>query len=156
MNQPLHLNPDHYLGTPRIWTPERNQQAWEACYRDLETFLQRHAGAATLYIVCGIQGGGKSSWIRDNLHTLAAPAVVLDAALPGARHRARAVTLAGIYGCRAEAVWINTPLETALSWNRLRPADEQVPEEAIHAVSENFEPPTLEEGFADVHEVRRS
>lgn len=149
----LHINPDHHLGNPRIWTPERNHQAWEACYLMLEEFLSKHGRNATLYIVCGIQGGGKSTWITKNAEELAPCSTVLDAALPGARHRARALSLAQTHGARAEAIWINTNLEKALVWNRMRPVDQQVPDEAIRAVNENFEPPSLAEGFSAVHVV---
>lgn len=153
MLTPLILNPDDFLGTPRIWTPERNRQAWEQCYARMEEALASAQGRAVLYVVCGLQGAGKSTWIRANAATLAAPAIILDAALPGIRHRARAITLAQTYQCEARAIWLCTPMTTALRWNRDRPEDQWIADEAILSVHEQFEEPTRQEGFHHIEKI---
>jgi predicted kinase len=151
----LYINPDHYLGSPRIWSPERSKLAWEKSYADLENAFISLKDAGTLYVVCGAQGAGKSTWIRRNREKLMSnPAVVFDAALPGRRHRERAITMAKNYGLAPKAIWINTPLEIALVWNRQRALDEQVPDETLRTVFENFEPPVIEEGFLEVSEIK--
>lgn len=151
----IHLNPDHYLQTEsgRIFTPERNAAAWEQLYRDLDEALKNGEGRVSLYVVLGVQGSGKSTWIAENSGRLGEGAVFVDAALPGARHRARILSAAEAAGTRAIAIWINVPLETALSRNRLRPQDEQVPEDVIRYVFSNFEPPSIDEGFVEIHSV---
>lgn len=150
----FHINPDHYLGSPRIWSPERSKLAWEKCYADLESASVFLRDRGTLYIVCGIQGAGKSTWIHSNREKLmSAPTIVFDAALPGRRHRERAISLAKSYGLTSKAIWINTPLEIALIWNRQRAVDEQVPDETVCTVFENFEPPMIEEGFSEISEI---
>ena len=152
-SMPTVLNPDAFLGSPRIWTPERNLAAWEEIYRLLEANFHQFGQAATLYIVCGIQGAGKSTWIGNNPDFFKAPAFVIDAALPAARHRARAMAFAAAHQVRAEAVWIDTPLEAALARNAGRAEDERVPEAAIANVHTMFEKPSIQEGFAVVHRL---
>ena len=147
------LNPDAFLGSPRIWTPERNLAAWEEIYRLLEANFHQFGQAATLYIVCGIQGAGKSTWIGNNPDFFTEPAFVIDAALPAARHRARAMAFAAAHQLRAEAVWMDTPLEVALTRNAGRVEDERVSEAAIANVHTIFEEPSTEEGFAVVHRL---
>jgi predicted kinase len=146
------INPDHYLQTPsgRVWTPERNTVAWEQAYVQLTSAL---AGAPrTLYLVCGLQGAGKSSWIEVNMSRLA-PCVFFDAALPRAVHRLPAITIARSTGARARCVWMDTPLEIALKRNAERREDERVPESSIRSVAAQFEPPSVSEGFIEVVRV---
>jgi predicted kinase len=147
------LNPDQFLGTPRVWTPERNLAAWETVYAHVNDACRAHGRAATLYIVCGMQGAGKSTWIADHPAFFSTPAIVIDAALPAARHRARALGIAHAHGVRSEAVWVDTPVELALARNAGRPTDEQVPAAAILNVQALFEAPSAAEGFAAVHRV---
>jgi predicted kinase len=151
------INPDDFLQTNsgRLWTPERNKAAWELAFASLERALAETLPAhetprsLDLYVVCGIQGAGKSTWIRENALRLA-PCIFFDAALPRAIHRLPLITIARRFGATVYAVWINTPIERALDRNRQRSADERVPESSILAVAGQFEPPTISEGFAAV------
>jgi hypothetical protein len=151
------INPDDFLLTPsgRLWTAERNKAAWEHAYALLRQVLSRVPIDAPpsykhdLYLVCGIQGAGKSTWIRNNAARLA-PCIFFDAALPKAVHRLPIITIARSAGATVHAVWINAALEDALGRNSLRRDDEQVPEAAIRSVAAQFQPPTVSEGFADV------
>ncbi|WP_141213224.1 AAA family ATPase [Janthinobacterium sp. PC23-8] len=156
MNKIAILNPDDFLGTPRVWTPERNRNAWEEIYSILERNFSQDVADTTLYMVFGIQGSGKSTFIKNNPDFFSAHAFVVDAALPAARHRQRALTLAKQHGVRAEAVWIDTPLRVALSRNSLREPDQQVPMENIVNVHTLLEAPTSEEGFSRIHRIREN
>ncbi|SFO27587.1 Predicted kinase [Variovorax sp. PDC80] len=150
-----HINPDHYLqtSTGRVFTKERQLAAWDRVYEDLEAALRRRSSTPMqLYLVMGVQGSGKTTWIRRNIAALPG-AVFLDAALPAARHRARALDIARRCGVEATTVWINTPLEIALARNASRPADERVPEEAMRSVFSLLEAPTVSEGFVRVVEI---
>ncbi|WP_208508423.1 AAA family ATPase [Variovorax paradoxus] len=150
-----HLNPDHCLqtSTGRVFTKERQLAAWDRVYEDLEAALRRRSSAAAqLCLVIGVQGAGKTTWIRQNMAALP-DTVFLDAALPAARHRTRALDIARRCGVEAIAVWINTPLEIALARNASRPADECVPEEALRSVFSLLEAPTTSEGFVRVVEI---
>lgn len=147
------LNPDDFLGQPRVWTPERNAQAWETIYHILASNFSQQGPAGRLYIVCGVQGAGKSTWIRNHPAFFAPSSLILDAALPGARHRQRALALAREYAVRADAVWLDIALDVALHRNQSRAADEQVPEAAVRNVHAMFEAPTVEEGFDSIHRV---
>lgn len=147
------INPDAFLETPsgRVWTPERSKDAWAGCFRLLEHHLQRSAptGMHLLLIVCGLQGAGKSHWIRLNARRYA-PCIAFDAALPGIRHRQPILELARRYGAEVIAVWIDTPIDVALARNALRAADQRVPEASIRSVATLFEPPSVGEGFCQV------
>lgn len=154
------INPDDFLQTPsgRLWTPERNKTAWALAHASFKQALSKRAqGDAPnrrpdVYVVCGIQGAGKSTWISDNATRLA-PCVFFDAALPRVVHRQPLIRMAQEVGATVHAVWINTPLTEALNRNAMRKTDEQVPAASIIAVAEQFEAPTVTEGFATVLEV---
>jgi hypothetical protein len=105
------------------------------------------------FIVLGIQGGGKTSWIRRHIGSLGSSAICLDAALPARRHRARALALAQRFSVYSIAVWINVTLERALEQNSKRAPDHVVPEFAIRSVFGLIEAPTVEEGFREIIEV---
>jgi predicted kinase len=154
------INPDEFLQTSsgRHWTPERNKAAWQLAFAALQRALmenssgQDSSGKRDLYVVCGIQGAGKTTWIRENALRLA-PCIFFDAALPRAIHRLPLITMAQQVGVTVHAVWINSPIEDALKRNALRSADERVPEASIHAVAEQFEALTCAEGFAAIINV---
>jgi predicted kinase len=149
---PRAFNPDDYLWTAagRVYTPERSAAAWEQLYADLEASLSKGSAGTRLYVVMGVQGGGKTTWIRANYDALGPLAVFLDAAVPAQRHRARALAVAQRCGAKALAVWIDTPLERALAQNAARPPDEIVPEAAVRSVFGLLEAPTTSEGFDEV------
>jgi predicted kinase len=150
----IHINPDDELGSPRHWTPERNTAAWEKCFSRLRAALQSSPQPAEVFVVCGVQGAGKTHWIRANSERLGPKAVVFDAALPGARHRAPIIEIASEYHAVVKAVWINVPLESAKRQNRNRAIDEVVPDDVIEAIYRQFEPPEKAEGFRCVVEIR--
>jgi predicted kinase len=152
LRTPRVFNPDDYLWTPngRVFTAERNAAAWEEMYTDLEALFRAAAPETRFFIVMGVQGGGKTTWVRAHCDVLGPHAVFMDAAVPAKRHRARAVALATRFGVRTTAVWIDTPLERALAQNAQRPADEVVPESAVRSVFSLLEAPTVDEGFDEV------
>jgi predicted kinase len=155
MSTPRVYNPDDYLETDsgRVYTPERNADAWERVYAGLESDLRAAGPDTRFYLVMGVQAAGKTTWIRNNAAQLGPAAVCLDAALPARRHRARALELASRFGVPAVAVWVRATVEEALERNLLRTPDKQVPEDAIHSVASLIEAPTEEEGFVQVIEV---
>ena len=149
-----HVSPDHYLHLEVAQEVTRAQvaQAWEDAYAELKQKLLDAGQGATLYVVFGLQGAGKSTWVAR--HALGAPhAIFLDGPLPSRRHRQRALRIAAELGCPAVAVWINTPLELAMARNALRRGLACIQTEAILHVFEHLEPPTREEGFSDIIEV---
>jgi predicted kinase len=146
------IDPDAFLETEggRVWTPERNAEAWRAAFATLRGALA--AGSVRrVVVVCGLQGAGKSTWIACQEPDPGT--VYVDAALPGARHRAPILALARAFSVPAEAVWIRTPLPVALERNLRRPADRQVPEASIRSVARLFEPPTVAEGFTAIRVI---
>ena len=148
----LHLGPDRYLDleNAKAITKEEVAEAWERSYHDLEHALRAHSEEATLYVVFGVQGAGKSTWIRQNGGKLGRFSIMFDGPLPSITKRARALGLAKRYGVKAVAVWVNTPLEVAMQRNAKRTGLAAIKTEAILHVHGALEAPTLEEGFQDI------
>lgn len=146
------IDPDSFLQTDagRVWTAERNREAWRRSLEALEAALES-GSASRVIVVCGLQGAGKSTWIARQTNTDAA--IYFDAALPGARHRKPIVDIARKCRARVEAVWVKVPLPIALERNAARPQDHIVPEASIRSVASRFEPPSPEEGFDDIRIV---
>ncbi|MCW7551630.1 hypothetical protein NX722_03010 [Endozoicomonas gorgoniicola] len=142
-----HINPDNYLETNegRVWTPERSKAAWESAYLDFENILKRSSGIADVYIVFGVQGSGKTTWIRN--HEPTKPSIYFDAALPAKKHRIQAISIAKKYAKQIHGVWIKVPLVIAKSQNMARSQDKQVSESAIESVFKQLEAPEQSEGF---------
>jgi predicted kinase len=153
--QGRYFNPDDYLETSsgRVFTPERSAAAFDRAYTDLENALRSVSPNARLFVVIGVQGAGKTTWVRQNADQIGAAAFFFDAALPRAVHRARAVSIARACGVPAIAVWVRPPLEIALARNQLRRTDHRVPDAAIRSVQSMMEPPSVAEGFVEIREV---
>lgn len=147
-----HINPDHYLNGPdgRIWSAERGKQAWEQAYADLERALNTVGARGTLFVVCSLQGAGKTAWINRRGADYGPDAVFFDAALPSRKHRTRALALASASGTPSVAVFIDVPFEVALQRNARRTGDERIPEATIRHVLEQLERPSTDEGFREV------
>ncbi|AMB48408.1 MULTISPECIES: AAA family ATPase [Methylobacteriaceae] len=149
------IDPDHFLETAagRLWTPERNLQAWATAFAVLDAALAAAVSPADVIVVCGVQGSGKSTWTRTTAGERPA-AILFDAALPGRRHRRPIIEAARQHGARVSAVWIDVPLVVALNRNAARSHDKAVPEASLRTVFERFEPPSREEGFDEIRIVR--
>lgn len=143
------VNPDDYLETPagRVFIAERSRQAWEQAYAAVDVLL---AQASRLYLVMGVQGAGKSSWIARHAAGLQEHAMIFDAALPARRHRERLLTLARAHDVAVTAVFVQASLDEALSRNVTRTADTMVPEHALRSVFAMLEVPSVEEGIETV------
>jgi AAA domain-containing protein len=152
----IYVNPDDFLGNPRVFTDERNREAWRACKNIVESTLTGSKERYTYFLVCGVQGSGKTRWTKENEATFTEPALVFDAAHARVSDRAAALAQARRFGCRIVCIWIRCPLDVALMRNRARPADQVVPDEVVQLVFNTFEPPTVEEGFDEVLEIANS
>ena len=150
----LYINPDDFLGDPRIFTDERNREAWRLAKDLAERTLREAQSPYNYYLVCGVQGAGKTRWVKDNGAAFSEPALVFDAAHARARDRAGAVAMARRFACRLICIWISCPLDVALARNRARPEDQVVPDDVVRLVFNTFEPPTVDEGFDEVYEIR--
>lgn len=56
------INPDHYLetGHGRVFTPERNRQAWQLAYARLTEELTKRRKGAHVYLVIEVVGACSS------------------------------------------------------------------------------------------------
>jgi len=149
----IYVNPDDFLGNPRVFTPERNREAWRACKDLVERTLTEARDRYNYYLVCGVQGSGKTRWVNENRTMFSEPAIVFDAAQSRARDRAGAVAQGRRFSCRLICIWIFCPLDVAIARNRARPSDQVIADEVVQLVFNTFEPPTLEEGFDEVSKI---
>jgi predicted kinase len=148
----LYVNPDDYLGDPRVFTPERNREAWRACRELIERTFAATSQPHNFYIVCGIPGAGKTRWVKENLARFEEPAIVLDAVLTNVRARENVVAHGKSFPCRLIGIWISCALDVALARNRARAPDQAVPDELIRTLFGDCERPNLNEGFDEVLE----
>jgi predicted kinase len=155
MAPPYCIDPDHFLDLSSASAVTRDdvRAAWEKAYSLLEQRLAELGATATLYIVFGIQGGGKTTWVAGNATLCGQNTIFFSGPLPSRKHRERALALAKTARCRAVAVWINTTFEVAMERNSKRSGLARIREEAIRHVYENLEPPSIEEGFNELIEV---
>ena len=133
-----------------------------------------------IVLTVGLPGAGKSSWFReqgitplssDQLRLLLADnvdeqgfqedifqalryllEVRLDIGRPVSYIDATNLTAEQRRGCRAEALFFDVELETCLERNRAR--NRRVPEEVMRAMAAALEPPSPNEGFAEVIVIR--
>lgn len=77
--------------------------------------------------------------------------VVVDNTNPTPFERAPVVALAREYGARIVAYHFETQVGDALARNRLREGRARVPDIAIYRTSKKLVPPSLGEGFDEVH-----
>ena len=146
------INPDNYLesSSGRIWTHERNKEAWNKAYKDFESSLKSISENMVVYIVFGVQGSGKSTWISNEKEKIQNPTIFFDAAMPKKEHRKKVIEIAKKYSQKKIAVWINVSIDTALERNQKRPKDKRVPNDAVNSVYAQLEPPSKDEGFTDI------
>jgi predicted kinase len=147
----MHINPDHFLVTEsgRVVTPERNEVAWEQCYRVLGEELARQGDVSKVFVLIGPQGAGKSFWARS--YAAENPSTILfDAILVKRDERAPILRAVKEQSGTAVAVWFDTPLDICIARNAARPVDERMPEQAIRNVYAALEAPSTDEGFDEV------
>ena len=81
------------------------------------------------------------------------PVNYIDATNLIAEQRRDFLDIAKRRGCRAEAIFFDVGLATCLERNRAR--DRRVPEDVMRAMADALEPPSRDEGFAEITVVRR-
>lgn len=128
-------------------------------------------------VLVGLQASGKSTYARSQLaqHRLiskdllrnnsnrqrrqlqllqqalqAGEAAVIDNTNPGVEDRLPLIEMARKWGAPIRAVFLDTPRVVCWERNALREGRARVPEVGLKVVHSRLQPPTLEEGFAEV------
>lgn len=135
-------------------TREDVRAAWDKAYTLVEQRLLELGSGSTFYVVFGLQGAGKSTWIAKQSRLLPPNAAYLSGPLPSRKHRERCLAMAKRIGCRCVGVWINEPFEVAFERNSRRSGLARIKEEAMRHVQQNLEPPSHDEGFHEIVEYR--
>jgi predicted kinase len=78
--------------------------------------------------------------------------VIIDATHLTVGSRSQWVRIAGEVGVPIRCVWSNTPVEECKRRNALRDDGRRVPDDVMDRMVESFQPPTMDEGFVEVHE----
>lgn len=150
-----HIGPDFHLSleTAVAVSMQDVSDAWERSYDELRRSLQQLSQQGTLYLVFGIQGSGKTTWINNNASRMGDDCVFFDGPLPSREKRSRALAMAADARIQAVAVWVDVPLEVAFARNAARRGLAVIKEEAIRHVHAQLEPPSLHEGFIRIIRV---
>jgi predicted kinase len=134
-----------------------------------------------LVVMVGLQGAGKSTWVRAHLagtHAVVSKDhwprarrrearqrrvveallaegrdVVVDNTNPGPEDRAALVAAARTHGATVRAVYLPVPLELCLDRNARRTGRARVPLVGVLATHRRLVPPSTAEGFDDVEVV---
>lgn len=79
--------------------------------------------------------------------------VAVDNTNPTPETRAPLIDLGHQLGAKVIAIWMETPVKTALARNAAREGKALVPKPAIFATLKKLKPPTAQEGFDEVRVV---
>jgi predicted kinase len=129
----------------------------------------------------GLQGGGKSTWVRQHLagtHAVVSKdhwpnarrrearqqrvvaellaegrSVVVDNTHPTPADRAPLIAAARAAGAGVRAVWLDTPVLVCAARNDAREGRARVPPAGLYGTAARFVPPTTAEGFDRVDVV---
>lgn len=126
-----YLSPDTRLydeNNKYVFTKERSAKAWATEYQELGFILV-------------------SPGLHDSI-------VQWDAMMTSVLSRSAVLNIC--IGAKAivHAIYVETPLELCLERNRQRTPDRRIPDDLITRHHVRFEPPTLEEGFAQIIRVK--
>lgn len=152
MSPPYCIDPDQFLDLSGAVPVSREdvRAAWESAYALVERKLNEVGPASDFYVVFGIQGAGKSTWVREQSKIRRPTAIYLSGPLPSRKHRERALEIAKRIGCNTIGVWVNERFDVALERNSHRSGLARIKEETIRHVYESLEQPSLAEGFHEI------
>ena len=119
---------------------------------DLSLFRSQINGKRRVFLMAGIPFSGKTKWLEDSF--LNPTNVYVESCFADPEERRTYIDCAKELGLAVECVWLNTPLEECLRRSLL--ADGPPPSVLANLYRRlNSDPPSLEEGFSLIREIRR-
>ena len=121
------------------------------------TYYHTHLAATHVHVSKDLMKNARSrerrqeEMIREALG--AGRSVVVDNTNPTPFVRASVIALARRYGARVVAYHFEAQVKDAVARNRLREGKTRVPDIAIYRTSKQLVPPSLDEGFDEVHVI---
>lgn len=159
--KPYVVSPDKYLLDKNrySWSKARANNAWAKAHLEFEELLKT-TSPVKVYLMCGVQCSGKTTWIKGHKPTEPGTHIYFDAVLKSSSERAVFISkIKDIYP-EAEVVCVRViaSLETCLSRQRDRatndPQAKLVPPNIIQANFELFEEVEMDELFDQILIVR--
>lgn len=159
--KPYVVSPDKHLldDNKYIWSKARANNAWAKAHLEFEELLKTTT-PVKVYLMCGAQCSGKTTWIRNHKPTEPGAHIYFDAVLKLSSERAVFISKIGDICPDAKVVCVRVmaSLETCLSRQRSRasndPQAKLVPPNIIQANFESFEEVEMDELFDQIVIVR--
>lgn len=120
---------------------------------DLEYFRSQLSGVRRVFLLAGIPFSGKGEWLRESC--LPPANIYVNGPFDTSSQRREFVRCARDEGLAVECVWMNPPLEECVRRSRKAngPSIQDL-RDMYHRL--NTDPPSLEEGFSLIQEIRQS
>lgn len=117
MTPPYCIDPDQFLdmsGAVPVGK-EDVRAAWDRAYALAEQRLNELGATSDFYLVFGLQGAGKSTWVAEQSKLRPANATYLSGPLPSRRHRERALAKQNASVAKTSASGLTSHLLSPLS-----------------------------------------
>ncbi|MDB4278205.1 ATP-binding protein [Deltaproteobacteria bacterium] len=150
------ISPDNHLfiDGKYVFTTERAQAAWAACYEELDAVLA-DPQVVRVTMLIGVPASGKTTWVSKQADD--PRRVLFDATFAKAEWRAPVIAKCHQAGVEVDAVWIWCNSKVVKERNAQRTADRQIPVEVIDSMFKllDDDPPTCAEGLSGVQIINQ-
>ncbi len=153
----FHISPDKFLmqGNEYVWDKKLASKAWAKARREFEKLVVLEQ-PDVIYLLCGPQNVGKTTWIKKHKPHRPGKHVYFDATLPTEQERVDLAYSAKDYCSTSELVIVRilASIETCLERQRLRGSQQYVPPHVIENTFKLFEEVSVDEPVDQIIVVR--